>query len=1303
MNKNGMLHSIAPVFPGNDKCILLSINDAFTPYASVLLQSLLDNASRSKVYDIIILHRDVSIVNQKIICSMAKEIEHVSIRFFDMSEIVGNISFYVENRKDLTSESYFRLFAPYLLDDSYKQAFYLDADMVVKCDVHAVFSIPHKKSALIAAVRDYWSICNCYMPDDTRLAYRQGIGLHDIDGYVIAAPLLFYLEPFRETYGLEYVTELIQRQEWLQHDQDVINILAQGRIQYLSPSWGMLPGYGNNHWLPQYLQDELQEAEQEIRVHHYAGNRKPWKSTYAECDEVFWSYADRTPYRVFLVEQIKKLEYKLYVLSHYMSFLIDYRPWEMCLQRCYEGGNIGMWGDGPTHINEVSIHGDVLHLEGHAGFYHIGENVPVTMYLSINGRKNEGGWAVPDDGRIKSKGITTYRGLYFSFDAELEEELCELQVCCKVGDVELTRRNMEFYPHTPFSAVHCDAMYFSDGWKVTAEPDRLKISLCTDEEWREEILAYAKNFLVPGNRGKMEYAEFCAMRPLREMMKEQAGHIWLLSDHLQRADDNGEAFFCYLCRERKEEVRAFFVIDESCEDYRRMQQYGEVVGAGTLKHKMLQFVSECCISSQTDAFCMNAFHENDIIFRDITCDTKRVFLQHGIVEPGKDLSGWLCRRIQHLDGIVTSTDWEHKDFQSPKYQYTKEQVWLTGMPRFDLLEHERKKKIITILPTWRKYLTVRQNFRTGFWDLKHNFSFSKYACFYRELMSHPRLNRRAQELGYQIQFKVPSVFTAHEDAFEFASGTKIVDNSLSYREIYAESSLIVTDYSSSIVDFAYMERPIIYCQFDQEEFFSGKHIQEKGQIDYVTHGLGEVTYDLESAVDAIIEYMENGCALKELYKERIRKYFVYHDQRNCERVYESIVNMLKIEPQQVRNKILAMTQYHVRRDAVLEAGNAEELFMALDKAGKLADKSHPYIVHARQGNYFMEEKADIPRNVILAAEENTVFTAQNAMQELFCVSGAVLGGVYDGNGMTRYGLHFEEGTSFDDGDNNNGGNGWISHAEIRGTREHGIVARQEGTQYCYVRRCNIHDCQGAGIAVLEGAWMAGVGQCHIHRCQGDCVLLVNSNLNVLMNNILEENHGYGIRTDIEGTGKPFCKINKITGNNIRRNESGKFFLDSMCRKKIRVHDLEELRLHSPMPDTTTSPRRDYLRYIFPSHLFKEGERIAIYAAGEVGKEFYRQAKLYGYVNPVLIVDKNAAAMEYTADLPVQSVKALLRKDEYDSILIAIRFENIASQAKKELMDMGISEEKIKWDGEVYFADDWGKRFWKRNAAARSSV
>jgi len=69
----------------------------------------------------------------------------------------------------------------------------------------------------------------------------------------------------------------------------------------------------------------------------------------------------------------------------------------------------------------------------------------------------------------------------------------------------------------------------------------------------------------------------------------------------------------------------------------------------------------------------------------------------------------------------------------------------------------------------------------------------------------------------------------------------------------------------------------------------------------------------------------------------------------------------------------------------------------------------------------------------------------------------------------------------------------------------------------------------------------------------------------------------------------------------------------------------------------------------------------------------------------------------TVVITIRIMKALLNEDEYDSVFIAIRFERIAIHVKKDLIAMGIPEEKIKWDGEVYFADDWGKKFWKRKA------
>ena len=117
-----------------------------------------------------------------------------------------------------------------------------------------------------------------------------------------------------------------------------------------------------------------------------------------------------------------------------------------------------------------------------------------------------------------------------------------------------------------------------------------------------------------------------------------------------------------------------------------------------------------------------------------------------------------------------------------------------------------------------------------------------------------------------------------------------------YNEIYAKSKLVVTDYSSAAFDFAYIRKPIIYTHFDKEEFFGGGHIMGNavGYFDYEKDGFGEVEYDKEGTVNRIIEYIENGCKLKPEYRRRIDEFFAFDDKNNCKRVYEKIIENLKM-------------------------------------------------------------------------------------------------------------------------------------------------------------------------------------------------------------------------------------------------------------------------------------------------------------------------------------------------------------------------------------------------------------------------
>ena len=87
-----------------------------------------------------------------------------------------------------------------------------------------------------------------------------------------------------------------------------------------------------------------------------------------------------------------------------------------------------------------------------------------------------------------------------------------------------------------------------------------------------------------------------------------------------------------------------------------------------------------------------------------------------------------------------------------------------------------------------------------------------------------------------------------------------------------------------------MRKPILYAQFDKEEFFEGQ-IFEEGYFSYDDDGMGPVCTDLESTVDSMIDVIERDCELSEKYKQRVESLFAFNDKNNSERIYERIMEL----------------------------------------------------------------------------------------------------------------------------------------------------------------------------------------------------------------------------------------------------------------------------------------------------------------------------------------------------------------------------------------------------------------------------
>lgn len=379
-------------------------------------------------------------------------------------------------------------------------------------------------------------------------------------------------------------------------------------------------------------------------------------------------------------------------------------------------------------------------------------------------------------------------------------------------------------------------------------------------------------------------------RLYRFMSKFIKKEIWLISDRPYKAGDNGEAFFRYMQTVDNKNLKTYFVLEKSSEDYEKMKSVGKVVPYGSLKYKMLSLFCTNIISSQASDYIVNPFG----MYKKYLVDLYHfnfTFLQHGITKD--DISDWLNRASKNIKVFVTAGKPEYDSIVQGDYYYGEQVVKLTGFPRYDTLfrmNQNRKKKVL-LIPTWRNSLKQCVDPKTDESVYYDGFKDSDYFKFYDALINDERLLDCMREHGYEGLFCMHPLFTKQSIDFHANDVFKVNDGYVDYQKEFSEGALLVTDYSSVFFDFAYLKKPVVYSQFDKDIFFGGEHSYKKGYFSYEDDGFGPVCYNLESTVDAVIKEIEHDCQNEEKYIRRIEAFYPYFDENNCQRVYEAILNI----------------------------------------------------------------------------------------------------------------------------------------------------------------------------------------------------------------------------------------------------------------------------------------------------------------------------------------------------------------------------------------------------------------------------
>lgn len=104
-------------------------------------------------------------------------------------------------------------------------------------------------------------------------------------------------------------------------------------------------------------------------------------------------------------------------------------------------------------------------------------------------------------------------------------------------------------------------------------------------------------------------------------------------------------------------------------------------------------------------------------------------------------------------------------------------------------------------------------------------------------------------------------------------------------------------------------------------------------------------------------------------------------------------------------------------------------------------------------------------------------------------------------------------------------------------------------------------------------------------------------------------------------------------------------------------------------------------FIFPYHLFHQGDRIIVYGMENFCDDFFYSKGIHDGINIIATLNSK------------KDNTRILREEHYDAILLAIFDYNHALEAKRYLVNFGIRPEIIKWDKTPYMISDFLKNIY----------
>ncbi|PGM56733.1 CDP-glycerol glycerophosphotransferase family protein [Bacillus sp. AFS053548] len=349
--------------------------------------------------------------------------------------------------------------------------------------------------------------------------------------------------------------------------------------------------------------------------------------------------------------------------------------------------------------------------------------------------------------------------------------------------------------------------------------------------------------------------------------------VWLVCERADQAEDNGYFFFKY-CREQHPNRKIYYIIEKNSPHYDKVAKLGNVIHHSSFKHKIYTLLADVYVSAWT--FSESGFPNPSKYFtsrfRKQLKNKFQVCIQHGVII--HNISPYLSKKKYQQNLIIASSEFE-KEIIMETLNYSNDEVEVTGLARFDNLHDAITKRQILIMPTWRRHL-----FKIN----KKQFSNSEYFKTYKNLISNKKFQDFISKENIQVKFYIHHQMQRFLENFivEHPNIEFLLKKDAKVSDLLKESKLLLTDYSSVSSDFFYMNKPVVFYQFDPHK----NHHAPTEQIKY--SDLGIIVNNEEKLIEEIINISNRDFSADQVYQQNSRRIFKYKDTNNSKRIFEAI-------------------------------------------------------------------------------------------------------------------------------------------------------------------------------------------------------------------------------------------------------------------------------------------------------------------------------------------------------------------------------------------------------------------------------